>query len=168
MDPQSIQFIHIKTLYFDNIDLNFQDFFLIFPKCELPKLIRRYNIGPISAASNRLLLLGQCRRLHRSSAGPTTVAFVDCLNLTTFSRNLAQYCPVAVPKGIFGGQSMGQNWPPSEYRTYHSSNGTILAIDLQQHFCRCWANVGPYLTSHLGYCLSTQNIYTYNKILSTN
>ena len=58
------------------------------PKCELSKLIIRHNIGPISAANSRLLL-GQCRHLHQSSAGPTTAAFVNCLNLPTLSRNLA-------------------------------------------------------------------------------
>ena len=66
-------------------------------RCELPKLIIRHNIGPISAAKNRLSLLGQCRRLHRSSAGPTTESFVDCLNLPTFSQNLAQYRPYTKP-----------------------------------------------------------------------
>ena len=53
-------------------------------------MIIRHNIGSISAAKSRLLLLGQCHCLHRSSAGPTTVAFFDCLNLPNFSRNLAQ------------------------------------------------------------------------------
>ena len=66
-------------------------------KCELPKLIIRHNIGPISAANSRLLLLDQCRRLHRASAGPTTAAFADCLNLLIFSRNLAQYRPYTKP-----------------------------------------------------------------------
>ena len=127
------------------------------------------------------------------------VAFVYCLNLPTFSRNLAQYQPytkplvtftmasssqsrrarvrpmngtllghvsllprqsiLAVRKSEFGTHHpvtvpktsvRGQNWLPSTYRSYHSSNGTILATDLRQHFCRCWASVGPYLTSHLG------------------
>ena len=41
------------------------------PKWKLPKLIIRHNIGPILAAKSRLLLLSQCRRLHRSSSGPT-------------------------------------------------------------------------------------------------
>ena len=53
----------------------------------------RHNIAPISAAKSRVLLLGQCRRLHRSSVGLTTAAFIDCLNLPTFNRNLAQYWP---------------------------------------------------------------------------
>ena len=65
--------------------------------CELPKVIIRHNIGPISAAKSRTLLLGQCHCLHRSSAGPTTAAFFDCLNLPTFSRNLAQYRPYTKP-----------------------------------------------------------------------
>ena len=59
----------------------------------MPKVIIRHNIGPISAAKSRLLLLGQCHCLHQSSAGPTTAAFFDCFNLPTFSRNLAQYRP---------------------------------------------------------------------------
>ena len=67
------------------------------PECELLKLIIRYNIGPISAANSRLLLLGQCHRLHRSSPGPTTAAFVDCLNLPTFSQSMAQYRPYSKP-----------------------------------------------------------------------
>ena len=53
------------------------------PMCELPKLIIWHDIGPIWAANSRLLLFDQCRRLHRSSAGPTTAAFVDFLNLPT-------------------------------------------------------------------------------------
>ena len=67
------------------------------PRCELPKVIIRHNIGPISAANSQLLLLGQCSCLHRSRAGPTTAAFVDCLNLPTFSRNLVQYRPYIKP-----------------------------------------------------------------------
>ena len=42
-------------------------------------------------------LLGQCCPLHGSSVGPTMAAFVDCLNLTTFSQNLAQYRPYTKP-----------------------------------------------------------------------
>ena len=57
----------------------------------------RHNIGPNSAANSRLLLLGQCHRLHQSSTGPTTATFVDWLNLPTFSRNLAQYRPYTKP-----------------------------------------------------------------------
>ena len=71
------------------------------PKCELPKVIIRHNIGPISAAKSRPLLLRQCHCLHRSSAGPTTVAFFNCLNWQTFSRNLAQYRPYKKPIVIF-------------------------------------------------------------------
>ena len=70
-------------------------FWKVIPKCELPKVIIRYNIGPISAAKSRLLLLGQFHCLHRSSAGP------DCFNLPTFSRNLAQYRPYTKPIVIF-------------------------------------------------------------------
>ena len=64
-------------------------------------MIIRHNIGPISAAKSRLLLMGQYHCLHWSSAGPTTAAFVDCLNLPTFSRNLAQYRPYTKPIVIF-------------------------------------------------------------------
>ena len=74
---------------------------LSIPRCELPKVIIRHNIGPISTAKSRLLLLGQCHYLHRSSAGPTTAAFLNCLNLPTFIRNLAQYWPYTKPIVIF-------------------------------------------------------------------
>ena len=74
---------------------------LTLTKCELPKVIIRLNIGPISAVKSRLLFLGQCHCLHRPSAGPTTAAFFDCLNLPTFSRNLAQYRPYTKPIVIF-------------------------------------------------------------------
>ena len=71
------------------------------PKCELPKVIIRHNIGPISADKSRLLLLGQCHCLHRSSAGPTTAAIFDPLNSPTFIRNLAQYWSYTEPIVIF-------------------------------------------------------------------
>ena len=61
----------------------------------------RHNIDSISAAKSRLLLLGQCHCLHRSSAGPTTAAFFNFLNFPTFSRNLAQYRPYSKPIVIF-------------------------------------------------------------------
>ena len=64
-------------------------------------MIIRHNIGPISAAKSWPLLLSQCHCLHRSSAGPTTAAFFDCLNLPTFSRNLIQYRPYTKPIFIF-------------------------------------------------------------------
>ena len=67
------------------------------PKSELPKLIIWHNIGSISAAESRLLLLGQCHCLHRSSAGPKTAAFFDYLNWPISSRNLAQYRPCTKP-----------------------------------------------------------------------
>ena len=65
------------------------------------------------------------------------------------NQSSTRHRPAAVPKTSVGGQSLGQNWPPSAYRNYHSSNGTTLATDLWQHFCRCWAGPGPYLTLHL-------------------
>ena len=81
-------FIHVYTQNKEKI------FFKIL---EVLRLIIRHNIGQISEANSLLLLLGQCRHLHQSSAGPTTVAFVDCLNLTTSNRNLAQYRPYTKP-----------------------------------------------------------------------
>ena len=45
--------------------------------------------------------MGKCHCLHRSSAGLTTAVFFNCLNLTTFSRNLAQYRPCTNPIVIF-------------------------------------------------------------------
>ena len=153
-------------------------------------MIIRHNIGPISAAKSRQLLLGQCHCLHRSSAGPTMAAFFNCLNLPIFSQNLAQYRPYTKPIVIFtmasssesrrarvglmdgtllGHVSLyhgkpswkwenqspaqhwpvavlktsadGQHWPPTAYRSYHSSNGTILAADLRQIF----GDAGPVL-----------------------
>ena len=169
----------------------------------MPKLIIRHNIGPISAAKSQLLLLGQCCRLHRSNAGPTTAAFVDCLNLPTFSRNLAQYRPytksiltftmafsseirrtrvwpidgillrhvsllprqtiLEVRKPEFGtalARCCAENkcWRPGfgpelvtkcipelSFQQRHNIGNRYLA-----NFWRCWASVGPYLTSHLG------------------
>ena len=78
-----------------------------YPKCELPKLIIRHNIGPILATNSRLLLFGQCRRLHRSSGGPTTAAFVDCLNLPTFSQYWAS--------------ALKQYWTNTISRYWHST-----------------------------------------------
>ena len=75
--------------------------------CELPKLKIWHNIVPILTANSRLLLFGQCRHLHRSNAGPTTAAFVDCLNLPMLSRNLAQYRPYAKPIVTFTMASSG-------------------------------------------------------------
>ena len=70
--------------------------FMNYPHCELPELVIGHNIGLISAVNSRLLLLGQCRCLHRSSIEPTT-AFLDFLNLPTFSQNMAQYWPYTKP-----------------------------------------------------------------------
>ena len=72
-------------------------------------MIIRHNIGPISAAKSRPLLLGQCHCLNRSSAGPTTAAFFDCLNLPTFSRNLAQCRPYTKPILIFTMESSSES-----------------------------------------------------------
>ena len=46
------------------------------------------------------------------------------------NQSSAQQWPVAVPKTCVGGQTLGQNWLLSAYRSYHSSNGMILATDL--------------------------------------
>ena len=80
-----------------------------YPKCVLPKVIIRHNIGPTSAAKSRLLLLDQCHCLHRSSAGPTTAAFFECLNLPTFSWNLTQYRPYTKPIVIFAMASSSES-----------------------------------------------------------
>ena len=90
------------------------------PKCELPKLVIRHNIGPISAANSRLLLLGQCHHLQWSSVGLTTAAFVDFLNLPILSRNLAQYRPYAKPIVTFT-------------MAYSSSSRVCARIDRQVH-----------------------------------
>ena len=86
-------------------------------------LIIRNNIGPISAAKSQLLLLGHCHCLHRSSTGPTTAAFFDCLNLPTISRNLAQYRaytkPIVTFTTAFSSESRrARFWP---------MDGTLLA-----------------------------------------
>ena len=91
-------------------------------KCELPKLTVRHNIGPISAGNSRLLLFSQCRRLHRSNAGPTTVAFVDCLNLANLIRNLAQYRPYAKPIVTFTMASSSE----SRRARVRPTDGTLL------------------------------------------
>ena len=162
----------------------------------------RHNIGPISAAKSRLLLLGQFRRLYRSSAGPTTAAFVDCLNLPSFSRDLAQYRPYTKPiviftmasssesrrarVGLMDGTLLGHvsHLPRQNILEVRKLEfGTALArccgenkcrqpefgpklaakcipeLLFQQrpdigsrfsvNFYRCWASLGPYLTSHL-------------------
>ena len=82
----------------------------------------RHNIGPISAAKSRLLLLSQCRRLHRPSVGPTTAAIVNCLNLSTFSRNLAQYRPYTQPIVTF---TMASSCKSRRARV-RAMNGTLL------------------------------------------
>ena len=166
-------------------------------------VIIRHNIGPISAAKSWPLLLGQCNCLHRSSAGPTTAAFFDCLNLPTFSRNLAQYRPYTLPiviftmasssdsrrarVGLMDGTLLGhvsllprKTIPEvrkpdlgtalahcsAENKYWRPEFGPELAakcipeLSFQQrhnirsrssaNFWRCWASVGPYLTSHMG------------------
>ena len=50
------------------------------------------------------------------------------------NKSWTQHRPIAVPISSVGGQSLGQNWSPSVYRSYHFSNGTILATDLRQIF----------------------------------
>ena len=63
-------------------------------------MIKRHNIGPISAAKSRLLLLGQCHCLHRSSAGPTTAAFFDCINLPTSAETWPSIGPIPSRKHV--------------------------------------------------------------------
>ena len=88
----------------------------------MPKLIIRHNIGLVLAANWRLLLLGQFCRLRRSSAGPTTAAFVYCLNLSTFSRNLAQYRPYIKPIVTF---TMASSYESRRAR-FRPMDGTLL------------------------------------------
>ena len=85
-------------------------------------MIIRHNIGPISAAKSRQLLLGQCHCLYRSSDGPTTAAFFDCLNLPTFNQNLAQYRPYTKPIVIF---TMASSSESRRARVGHM-DGTLL------------------------------------------
>ena len=121
------------------------------PKFELPKLIIGHNIGPILAANSRLLLLGQFRRFHWSTAGLMTAAFVNCLNLPTFDRNLAQYRPYNKPTVTF---TMASSSESRIGRQVHTGVIIRATARYRQHFCRCCASVGPYLTSHLGLCTS--------------
>ena len=111
------------------------------PKCELPNLIIRNNIGSISAANSRLLLLSQCRRLHWSSAGPTTAAFVDCLSLPTFNRNLAQYRPYTKPIVTFTMATSFESRP--------HIIGPCVTITTANHSGsdknRVWHSIGPLL-----------------------
>ena len=101
MDPKANFFQQRTILYLTLLMPSNGHNIALVPKCELSKVIIRHNIGPISAAKSRLLLLGMCNCLHRSSAGPTMAAFVDCLNWPTFGRNLAQYRPYTKPIVIF-------------------------------------------------------------------
>ena len=149
-------------------------------------MIIRHNIGPISAAKSRLLLLGQCHCLHRSSAGLTSAAFFDYLNSPTFSQNLAQYRPYTKPfviftmvsisesrrvrVGLINGTLLGRCC--AKKKCWRSEFGPELAakwlpeLSFQYdigsrssaNFCRCWASVGPYLTSHLGLWAARFNV----------
>ena len=103
----------------------------------MPKVIIRNNIGPISAAKSRLLLLGQCHCLHRSSTGPTTADFFDCLNIPTFSRNLAQYRPYTKPIVIF---TMASSSDSRRARVGHNI-GPLLCRK-QVLAARVWARIG--------------------------
>ena len=88
----------------------------------MPRVIIRHDIGPISAAKSRPSLLDQCHCLHRTSAGPTTAAFFDCLNLPTFSRNLAQYRLYTKPIVSFTMASSSE----SRRATFGLMDGTLL------------------------------------------
>ena len=160
--------------------------------------------GDNTAAKSRPLLLGQCHCLHRWSAEPTTAAFFDCLNLPTFSRNLAQYRPYTKPIVIFTMSSSSESRRArvglmdgtllghvlllprqtilevkkpefgtalarfcAENKCWRPEFGPALAakcipeLSFQQrhdigsissaYFLQCWASVGPYLISHLGF-----------------
>ena len=89
-------------------------------KCELPKLIIRQNIGSILAQSRQptagYYYWASIDFLHRSSAGPTTAAFVYRLNLPTYSRNLARCRPYTKPMVTFTMASSSESrrarvWP---------------------------------------------------------
>ena len=108
-------------------------------KCELPKVIIRHNIGPISATKGRLLSLGQYHCLHRSSAGPTTAAFFECLNLPTFSRNLAQYRPYTKPIVIFTMASSSESRRAQSGRlVFRASSGLVVAPTTVLHIPQRW------------------------------
>ena len=99
-------------------------------------MIIQHNIGPISVAKGRLLLSGQGRRLHRSSAGPTTATYLDSLNRPTFSRNLAQCRPYTKPIVTFTMASTFESrkarvWPMDDILLGHVSllpRHTILKV----------------------------------------
>ena len=88
-------FIEFKILLYTNRNtcrkLSIQ---MQIPKCGLPKVIIRHNLGAISAAKSRLLLLGQCHCLHRSSAEPTMAAFFDYLNLPNSGETWPSIGPI--------------------------------------------------------------------------
>ena len=137
---------------------NFKNTSILTHKCELPKVIIRHNIGPISAAISRLLLLGQCHDLQWSSAGPRMAAFFDRLNWRTFSRNLAQYRPYTKPIVTF---TMAPSSESRRARVWSELAAKCIPelSFLQGHDIgkrssanswRCWSSVGPYLTSLLG------------------
>ena len=143
---------------------NLFSYLMCLPKCELPKLIIQHSIGPISAANSRLLLLGHYRpytkpivtftmasssESRRAKGRPMDGSLLGHVLLLPRQTILEMRKPNFGTKTSVGGQSLGQNWSLSAYRSYHSSKNTILETDLRQHFCRCWASVEPYFTLQL-------------------
>ena len=126
---------------------------------------------PNPGSQESAIVIGPVSLLHRSSAGPTTEAFFDCLNLPTFSRNLAQYRPYTKPIVIF---TIASSCCCAENKCWRPELGPALAakcipeLSFQQrhdigsrssaNFWRCWTSVGPYLISHLGHYLKSRNI----------
>ena len=127
------------------------------------------SIGPIRSESS-LLLRHPVPKVEEPEFGPWTARYWALCHFyhgklfwKWENQSSAPYRPVTGPKTIVGGQSLGQNWPPSAYRSHHFSNDTILATDLRQNFCRWWANVGPCLPSHLGCNEIRRNIFFHLK-----
>ena len=109
--------------------------------CRLFKLTDlQPKFGPIPSRLS-LLLWHPVSKVEEPEYGPWTAHYWAMYHFhhgKTFwkwkNQSSAHYRPVAVPKISVSGQSMGQNWPPSAYRSYHSSSDTILAIDLRKNF----------------------------------
>ena len=114
---------------------------------------------------------------HRSSTGRTTAAFVDCLNLPTFNRNLAQCRPYTKPIVTFTMASSSESrrarvWPMDGTLLGQVSllrRQTILEVRkpkfgrAQVRFCvknKCWRpEFGPELVAKYISELSSQQRY---------
>ena len=117
-------------------------------------------------------VIGPVPPVQRSSAGPTTATFVDCLNLLTFSRNLAQYRPYTKPIVTFtmassSGSRRARVWPmdgtllghvsllPLKTKLRHSI-GPLLC-QKQVLAARVWARIG--LQMHTGVIITAMTRY---------